>query len=472
MKMTGISEYEAQPGQLIEWRLHPATVAASLRSAHDPRPPSYVQEAHVKAAALLRDIGTEAPTWLGTAFDIPGALDCDALEEALLQWITRHETLRSGLRWAKDELERFTLRAEEVALDRRVVKNFSRGAHVASYLEGRFDDAVNPLTWPPYLFVTVSRKDAFTVYLAFDHSNVDGYSILQTPHEIHELYAASLDGRRAKLAKVGSYVDFSKIERDRADDVDANHESLVRWRGFVETCGGALPGFPLDLGVTPGDMPVQTAVHELLLDRADAAAFDVACWRAGGGALAGVLAVAAIVAYQRGGQPVYRTVIPLHTRSDKLWSRSLGWYIALAPIEIATAQAQDFRELMSMARDAIRAAKSVAHVPFPKVCALLGAELQATSMLSYIDCRMVPGARHWGEWKAHAFGKVIYGDEAYLWINRTLDGLDVTCRYPDTELAHKNISGFIGDARAGLTSVARSGGYSYASDSLAQRAAA
>jgi len=79
---------------------------------------------------------------------------------------------------------------------------------------------------------------------------------------------------------------------------------------------------------------------------------------------------------------------------------------------------------------------------------------------------MVPGARHWGEWKAHAFGKVIYGDEAYLWINRTLDGLDVTCRYPDTELAHKNISGFIGDARAGLTSVARSGGYSY------QRAAA
>jgi hypothetical protein len=301
---------------------------------------------------------------------------------------------------------------------------------------------------------------------------VDGYSILQTPHEIHELYAAARDGRRAKLAKVGSYVDFSKIERDRADDLDANHESLVRWRDFVETCGGALPGFPLDLDMRAGDMPMQTAVREPLLDRADAAAFDVACRRAGGGILPGVLAVAGIVAYQRGGQPVYRTVIPLHTRSGQLWSRSLGWYIALAPIEIATAQAQDFRELMRIARDAVAAAKSVAHVPFPKVCALLDAELCATSMISYIDCRMVPGARHWGEWKAHAFGKVIYGDEVYLWINRTLDGLDVTCRYPRTELAHKNITGFISDARGVLTSVARSGSYSYASDCRARPAAA
>jgi mycolipenoyl-CoA---2-(long-chain-fatty acyl)-trehalose mycolipenoyltransferase / long-chain-acyl-CoA---trehalose acyltransferase len=472
MKMTGISEYDVQPGQLIEWRLHPATIAAGRRSAHDPRPPSYLQEAHVRAAALQRDIGSEAPTWLGTAFDIPGALDCDALETALLQWITRHETLRSGLRLAGDRLERFTLRPEQVALDRRVVKHFSCSAALATYLERRFDDAVNPLTWPPYLFVTVARDDAFTVYLALDHSNVDGYSILQTPHEIHELYAAARDGRRAKLAKVGSYVDFSQIERDRADDLDANHESLVRWRDFVETCGGALPGFPLDLDMRAGDMPMQTAVREPLLDRADAAAFDVACRRAGGGILPGVLAVAGIVAYQRGGQPVYRTVIPLHTRSGQLWSRSLGWYIALAPIEIATAQAQDFRELMRIARDAVAAAKSVAHVPFPKVCALLDAELCATSMISYIDCRMVPGARHWGEWKAHAFGKVIYGDEVYLWINRTLDGLDVTCRYPRTELAHKNITGFISDARGVLTSVARSGSYSYASDCRARPAAA
>jgi hypothetical protein len=461
-----------QPGQLIEWRLHPATIAAGRRSAHDPRPPSYLQEAHVRAAALQRDMGAETPAWLGTAFDIPGALDRDALESALLQWITRHETLRSGLRLTGDVLERFTLRPEQVALDRNVVKHFSCSADVATYLERRFDDAIDPLTWPPYLFVTVARDDAFTVYLALDHSNVDGYSILQTPHEIHELYAAALDGRRARLAKVGSYVDFSKMERDRADHLDANHEWLVRWRDFVETCGGALPGFPLDLGIRPGDMPMQTAVRGPLLDRADAAAFDVACRRAGGGILAGVLAVAGIVAYQRGGRRVYRTVIPVHTRSEPLWSRSLGWYIALAPIQIATAQAQDFRELMHIALDAVAAAKSVAHVPFPKVCALLNAELHATSMISYIDCRLVPGARHWGEWKAYVFGKVIYGDEAYLWINRTLDGLDVTCRYPSTELAHKNVIGFIGDARDILTSVARSGSYSYVTDCRARPAAA
>ena len=130
MKMTWISDYEAQPGQLIEWRLHATAIAAAVRSEQDPRPPSYTQEAHVRTAAVLRDIGIEAPTWLGTAFDVPGALDIDAMEAALLHWISRHETLRSGLRRTGDEWERFTLSAEDVSLDRTARRQFSRGAEV------------------------------------------------------------------------------------------------------------------------------------------------------------------------------------------------------------------------------------------------------------------------------------------------------------------------------------------------------
>lgn len=462
MKLTWISEYEARPGQLIEWRLHPTTIAVAAQSAQDPRPPSYMQEGHVKAATFLRDTGVEAPTWLGTAFDIPGVLDRDALEATLLEWITRHETLRSGLRVAKEKLERFTLSADAVALDPTVVDHFSRGEDVVPFLEARFDEATNPLTWPPYLFVTVDREDGFTVYLAFDHSNVDGYSIAHIPHEIHELYAAQVDGRPAELGTVGSYVDFSKMERDAVDHVDGNHESVVRWRDFVETCGGGLPAFPLDLGVTPGELPKQTGVCEWLLDLADVQAFDAACKAAGGNFLAGVLAIASIVAYERGGQPIYRTIIPFHTRSEERWSTSLGWYIGLAPLEIHTAEARDLTELIGMARDAVRAAKSVAQVPFAKVCTLLDTAVRPVSVMSYMDGRMVPGARQWGEWKAHGFGKVSYGDEAYMWVNRTVNGLYLTCRYPGTDLGHKNILGFIDHAREVLTSVARSGSYEFA----------
>ena len=472
MKLTWISEYKAQPGQLIEWRLHPTTIAAATQSAQDPRPASYMQEGHVRTAAFLHDMGVDAPTWLGAAFDIPGAMDHDALEAALLQWMTRHETLRSGLRLAGDELERFTLSPQDVLLDPTVVDEFYRGADVLRYLEDRFDDATNPLTWPPYLFVTVAREDAFTVYLAFDHSNVDGYSICHIPHELHELYAAAVQERPAVLSKVGSYVEFSRVEREAADHVDANHESVLRWRDFVESCGGGLPGFPLDLGVAPGERPAQNGVCEWLLDLPDAKGFAAACKAAGGNFFAGVLAVASIVAYERGDQPVYRTVIPFHTRSEEQWATSLGWYIALAPIEIATAQARDFHHLVRMAHDAVRAAKAVAQVPFGKVCTLLGTVVRPMSIISYMDGRMVPGAHDWRDWHAHGFGKVSYGDEAYLWVNRTVNGLYVTCRYPGTDVGHEAVSTFIEQSREILTSVARSGSYSFAGEVPALRAAA
>ena len=102
------------------------------------------------------------------------------------------------------------------------------------------------------------------------------------------------------------------------------------------------------------------------------------------------------VAYARGGHSVYRTVLPFHTRSELQWSTSLGWYIGLAPLEVATAEARDFEELIQMVRHGSRIAKPVAQVPFAKVCTLLDTVLRPLSMLSYIDARMVPGAAFFG----------------------------------------------------------------------------
>lgn len=472
MKLTDITQHEARLGHVVEWLLDAATIAAAATTPQDSRPASYAQEAHVRTAALLRDMDVHAPTWLATAFDIPGALDGDAMEAAFLQWIARHETLRSELRLASDHLERFTLSAESVSLERTEIEDFTRSADLIGYLEHRFDEATNPLTWPSYLFVTVGRADGFTVYLAFDHCNVDGYSIAQMAYEIHELYAAALGERTPELAEVGSYVDFAASERRAAERVDADHESVLRWADFVETCGGGLPGFALDMGVAPGEMPRQTGVCEWLLDPVEAAAFNVASKTAGANFLAAVMAAASVVAYELGGQPVYRSVIPFHTRTQPRWAMSLGWYIGLAPLEIATAGARDFRELVVMARDAVRAVKPMAQVPFVKICTLLETVVRPVSVISYIDARAVPGARRWGEWNAHAFGKVSYGDEAYVWVNRTMDGVYATCRYPNTALARDNMAAFVARVREILVSVARSGTYAFAGQLSAERAAA
>jgi hypothetical protein len=472
MKLTWISQYEAHPGELTEWRLHPATIAAAAQAAPDTRPPSYMQAGHMQSAAMLRDVGLEAPTWLGTAFDIAGPLDADALQTTLLQWIARHESLRSGLRMAGPRLERFTLRPDAVALQPTVVAHFAHGDDVVRCLEDRFDVATDPLTWPPYLFVTVARDDGFTVYLAFDHSMVDGYSITQTPAELHALYAAAVGGRTVELGEVGSYVDFSEIEYHDAERLDVNDDAVVRWRDFIQACDGALPGFPLELGVAPGEMPSQTGICEWLLDTSETDAFEAACRAAGGNFLAGVLAVASLVAYELGGEPVYRTIVPFHTRYEQRWADSLGWYIGLAPVEIATERAQDFNELIGMALASSQAAKSVAQVPFGKVCSLLDTVVRPVSVFSFMDGRTLPGADRWGEWRAHAFGKVSVGDEAYVWVNRTVDGLYMTCRYPSTDVAHANIAGYLEHTREVLRAVARDGAYPFAGHLTSHRAAA
>lgn len=413
----------------------------------------------MRTAALLRDVGVDAPTWIGTAFDIAGPLDDAALEAALLAWLARHETLRSGLRETGATIQRFTLAPEAVRLQRSAVRRFSEGAAVLRHLEARFDEATSPLTWPPFVIVTVAREDDFTVYLVFDHSNVDGYSLVHLPQEIHELYAAARAARPSRLAAAASYVDFSAAERKCADRIGADDPAVLAWQRCLQSGGGRLPSFPLALGVAPGELPHQTGVCEWLLDPAQATAFSVACKRLRGNFLAGALATSSIVAYERGGQSVYRTVIPFHTRSDAQSAASLGWYIGMAPIEIATDQARDFKELLAMARDAIRAAQPVAQVPFVKVCGLLDVAVRPEFVFSYMDGRRIPGADRWRGWRPHAFGKVSYGDEVYMWMNRAVGGLYITCRYPSTDTADASVTSFIEGTREVLTTVAESGTY-------------
>src|SRR4051794_17276489 len=110
---------EVRPGQLVEWTLSPATVEAAAGLPEDSRPPAYIQESHIRTVPSVREDGLFVPTWVGTAFDIPGTVDLNVLQDALRSWTLRHETLRSGFRWtgeSGDEMSRFTLDADAVFL--------------------------------------------------------------------------------------------------------------------------------------------------------------------------------------------------------------------------------------------------------------------------------------------------------------------------------------------------------------------
>ncbi|MFC9504872.1 condensation domain-containing protein [Streptomyces sp. NPDC057002] len=451
MRMTDIQRCEVRPGRLVEWTLSPATVATAKALPEDSRPPAYIQESHLRTARSVREDGLFVPTWLGAAFDIPGRADLDALGEALRGWTLRHETLRSGFRWAGgpgDSIRRFTLDASSVSLHREEAGDFTDPAALAQHLQDRFDTTADALRWPNLIYTAVVRDDCTSVYMAFDHSNVDAYSIHRIPAEIHELYEAARGGGEVAAAPepepVGSYVDFCEAERADADRIDADHDIVARWREFIHRCDGRLPSFPIDLGLDPeGGLPTQKFMREMLVDADAAAAFEAYC-RPYGGSLVGVLAATALIVHEIGGEPVYRTVVPFHTRVKSQWSQSVGWYVGGAPIEIPMSEATDFPSALRTVRAALQANRRLARIPLARVLHLLGADFRPTSpdlysIVSFVDTRAIPGSGDWTDQNAYGLLRVSYGDQVCAWITRLHEGLWFAGRYPDTDIAHKNL---------------------------------
>ncbi|WP_371656736.1 MULTISPECIES: condensation domain-containing protein [unclassified Streptomyces] len=460
MRITDLQRCEIRPGRLVEWTLHPTTVEAALASPDDSRPPSYLQESHVRTTRSVRQEGLFVPTWLGTVFDIPGRIDLDVLQDVLRAWALRHETLRSGFRWIGEEMRRFTLDADAVVLHREAIGDFCDTGTLSRYLQDRFDVAADALTWPNFIFTAVVRGDSTSVCMAFDHSNVDSYSIQHIPGEIHDLYAAGLEGRAVEAPPAASYVDFCATERTDADQIDDTHAIVARWREFIAQCDGKLPSFPIDLGLAPdGPMPTQRLMSEMLVDDTDAAAFEAHC-RPFGGSLIGVLAATGIIAHEIGGQQVFRTVVPLHTRVKSQWSDSVGWYVGGAPIEIPVAQAPDFDSALTMVRAALRENRPLSRMPIARVLGLLGSDFRPTSpdlysIVSLVDTRGIPGSERWQGMRARGLLRVSYGDQVCVWMNRLHEGLHLASRYPDTDIAYSNMRWYIERLREFIVSVAQ-----------------
>lgn len=457
--MTDIQRCEIRPGHLVEWSLPAPTVEAARSVPEDSRPPAYVQEFHLRTARGARAAGLCAPSWLGVTCDLPGPVDLDVLERTLHAWMLRHETLRSGFRWRGDEMRRFTLPAEALSLRRVELGHFAEPATLVRCLQDRFDRAADALSWPNFLFTAVVRPAETSLYLAFDHSNVDAHSIYRIPAEIHQLYTAELRGRVAELPPVASYVDFCATERAQADAIDGRHPIIDRWREFITRSGGVMPAFPLDLDLDPeGPLPTQRFTSETLVDDRAATAFERYC-RPHGGALVGVLAATALVVHELGGQETYRTVVPFHTRAKSRWSDSVGWYVGGVPIEIPIGRASGFDDALEMARSALRANRALARVPITRALALLGSDFRfdspdLCSFVSFVDGRGVPLSERWAELRAYGLVRVSYGDRVCVWLTRLHEGVQFASRFPDTEVAGRNMRLYVERLRELVLSVA------------------
>ncbi|OZC92697.1 condensation protein [Rhodococcus sp. 06-412-2C] len=463
MEFTELADYAVPAGTLTEWIPSVGPQARTPEAAGwrpDTRPTSYVHEAHLRTSLSSPRRGRES--WLGAAFEVAGPLNKPAFRQAVLNWIDRHEAMRSSASIDETTGEMSRVTAAEGAIDIWQVEQerCSQSSEVFEHLQYLFDEFTSPLIWPAYAFVTLEPLDdtrPITVFFAADHSIIDGLSTVLVAHEIAALYGEALGGPAAALFEAGSYLDFGSSERERHAELEHSHDAVRMWRDFLVDGDGELPAFPLDIGdPSPEDVP-QGGLSAWVLDAEQADSFSTACRKTGHSLFAGLLAVLAITGAELGGGTCFRTVTPVHTRDEPQWASALGWFVGLCPISFDIGGDDSFGSVIAAASAEVKKTKPIARVPLDRVFTTLGYSARPRFVVSFMDVRFAPAAEHWPDWNARALRSKQYQHDVYVWINRTPQGINIAARYPNTEQATARVHEYVGALRRLLTEVADTG---------------
>lgn len=485
MDFLQILDLPLQPGGLVEWT---PVLHGSAELSADPRPTSHNHEQHLRDALDYQAItghtgGREA--WLGVSIEFDEPLSIPAIRLALAAWIDRHEVLRSHVLGSKTPgadgtragFRRVTAPPGSVSVAMTRVGWYHDETLLVEQLAGWFDRGTAPVWWPAYRFATVGRGDSFTLLFAGDHSLLDGYSLVMSVPELRAYYRDAVveAGRRAPDSPalelppahtVGSYVDYSGVEREAADLADGDHPAVQAWASFLADGMPRYPRLPTSAPLTdhphrPPDhahgfaasgfeggsdsaagLEPQHSYYALLADDATTEEFTAVCAAAGTTLFAGVMAGLALASCERlvaagAAGPTtdppsrFRAVLPRHTRSEPQWQSALGWFVSLSPFDLDIAGAKSFSEMAQRAAAELRRGRIGASLPLLRVDEILGSTESPQFAISYLDTRSSPGAEHDDAGGARVLRSHRYAEEeVYLWVNRTPAGLRVSARYP------------------------------------------
>ncbi|GGU33545.1 condensation domain-containing protein [Streptomyces lavendofoliae] len=438
MLQVSVEDTEIRPGEAHRWYLVPV-------SGDGPpvvrRMAGYNQAKHFTVAQHARSLNEPVRSYVAATFEITGPVDLDALEDALLHLVRRHEVLRAYYEPLGEDLSCEILAPGEVAL-KHVESGRLEAPRVGAHLHQAFRE-VETLSWPLIAMGAVVRDDSATVWFSCDHLVTDGLSTAIAVNDIAGAYRALTAGEALTHVEAGSYLEFSRSQRRRNQDLHADDPRLDYWRDFIRRSGGLFPRFPLDLGTEPGRLYAPVTTTERLLDAPGVEAFEAACRARGGRLSMGLLAALATAVRAEGGPAVYRGLVPVNERGRGVYEQSMGWFINTLPIEFAVGRAEEFADTLAAAQTAYAHMQAHAGPHFVQAWRLLApaeyARLHywphAVNFYSYIDFRRMPGAAHHAGQRARMHVWVSGCNGILHWFHRTQDGLHVNSIHVDTPQA-------------------------------------
>ncbi|WP_227982669.1 condensation domain-containing protein [Nocardia spumae] len=442
-------DWHPLPGRLIAWSPAPHSRAAVLSAPEHPIGPSYQQREYLRAAYRQRDSGSRGSRLCMIAFDFPSPLDREAMTRTITAFARRHDTFWSwfshepGDRIARhvadpDDIE-FVPTDHGECVDSQTVRD-----HVQRQARDVFD-------WDCFGFGVIDRGDSFTVYAAVDHLHTDGVGQALSCVDLLLLYGNELSGGRVSIEPVDGHLAY--CERELAHNAALTTESspVRRWLDLLVRHDGAVPSFPMDLGVTPGGGFTDGAqITVPLFAESEAVRFEEVCQEFGGKFLGGLFAAIALTEYELTGRDRYFVFTPVNTRSTPGEQASIGWYTSLVPVAVAVRPDDGFTSLVGRAQAQTDAAKELAEVCVHRVIELAADDPRirtrlgfSAPMVSYVDVRRMAGVEMFDRINGGLYGNRASSSEVYLWINRFPDITTLTMVFPDTPRAHEAIDKYL-----------------------------
>ncbi|HEY9313179.1 condensation domain-containing protein [Williamsia sp.] len=403
-------------------------------------PLSFNQRFHLEAV----DSGS---VWLAAAFDVDGPIVPTALAAAYRLLISRHGTLHSSFVRRDDQIDREVHDPDRLILRPAPTIMTSTSEELRLLLRNELDAACHPFDYPAFLLAAIDREDRSTIICGFDHVHVDAYSMSIIVDDLHQLYQGCLatpDGSAAdSLPMAGSFVDFCAAESEAAV-VTSRDPRMRAWLTFFDEHDNTPPAFPLELGLSKGQVAPQAVDLRGLLDAETTHDFEALCRRNGATVFAGFLAAMAWCIRELGGGPQMSLLFPLHTRRSEEWRGAVGWFTTNAPLNVVATD--DFIDSVQRTGPALRNAVSLGEIPVPHVLAAMGGlrpQRNDIFMVSYVDYRPLPGSSAHENISAQHISNATSADDAQFWLSRTDRGLALRTRYPGTPAAQAVIGEFL-----------------------------
>ncbi|MEU2004239.1 condensation domain-containing protein [Rhodococcus sp. NPDC019627] len=486
MDLNLITHWTPQPGRVVEWKVTDISARAAAQAPVDPALPTTMQERHLRRARLAAQNGETQSPWIGIAFDFPGRLDMAAMTRTLERYVLRHDTLHSWFSFADpaadptdttNPIRQHVVPAESINLAPAEGAVLDRPEQVRDHVAARFANDTSALAWPAFVFGAVEHyatdapdaEESFTLFHAIDHAHTDMQSMILMFAETRMIYQAELDGVEPELPDPGSYVDYSRREREKAATLTMASPEVHGWIGHLTRNGGSFPSFPLDLGASDAPKPAIGSRFELA-DARDCELFGVACKANGANFIGGVFAALAITEHELVGRDRYMALSPVTTRNDPQFYWSQGWFINLVPVGFELDGATTFSGLAQRAQEAYRSGKTLGEVSVQQVIDTVlaasgpGTLSQHTTLtpppiVSYIDGRRLPDTENFSSTRATGIVGGKATQIASIWINRVLEGTWMAISHPDTPEAHRSVAAYAGRLSTIMKTVAREGDY-------------